>query len=86
MGGGVKAVQQKSKVELLFFPCGFPKLTKPINLGTELVDLSSKLVVGWLLICRWLEAGGGHGPQAGTVWDRQAMGQLYGRQADRQIA
>ena len=23
-GGGVKAVQQKSKVELLFFPCGFP--------------------------------------------------------------
>ena len=24
-GGGVKAVQQKSKVELLFLPCGFPK-------------------------------------------------------------
>ena len=24
-GGGVKAVQQKSKVELLFISCGFPK-------------------------------------------------------------
>ena len=23
-GGGVKPVQQKSKVELLFIPCGFP--------------------------------------------------------------
>ena len=23
-GGGVKAVQQKSKVGLLFIPCGFP--------------------------------------------------------------
>ena len=25
-GGGVKPVQQKSKVELLFSPCGFPYL------------------------------------------------------------
>ena len=25
-GGGVKAVQQKSKVKLLFIPCGFPNV------------------------------------------------------------
>ena len=29
--GGVKAVQQKSKVELLFFPRGFPLLSCPVS-------------------------------------------------------
>ena len=37
--GGVKPVQQKSKVELLFIPCGFPnRALRPVENGQAIGD------------------------------------------------
>ena len=47
-GGEVKAVQQKSKVKLLFIPCGFPKEGyKAFKLGRIALDIA--LAIGHTL-------------------------------------
>ena len=41
-GGGVKAVRQKSKVELLFPPRVFPKADHPIQAGQPVIAEDTK--------------------------------------------